>query len=52
MAKEVSMRTTIFDVLTAFALAATIAVSPVLWQVEQTTRVVGTVERIDGANLG
>ena len=45
------MRKTIFDVLTAFGLAAAIGVSPVLAQVEQTTRVVGTVERIDGTNL-
>ena len=45
------MRKTIFDILTAFGLAATIGVSPVWGQVEQTTRVVGTVERVDGANL-
>ena len=45
------MRTTIFDILTVFGLAAAIGVSPVLGQVEQTTRVVGTVERVDGANL-
>jgi hypothetical protein len=45
------MRATIFDILTVFGLAATIGVSPVWGQVEQTTRVVGTVERIDGANL-
>jgi len=45
------MRTTTFKVLTVFGLAATIAISPASGQVEQTTRVVGTVERIDGANL-
>jgi hypothetical protein len=45
------MRATIFDILTVFGLAATIGVSSVWGQVEQTTRVVGTVERIDGANL-
>jgi len=42
---------TIFDVLTVFGLAAAIGISPVWGQVEQTTRVIGTVERIDGANL-
>jgi len=42
---------TIFDVLTVFGLAAAIGISPVWGQVEQTTRVVGTVERTDGANL-
>jgi hypothetical protein len=47
----VHMRATMFNVLTGFALAATIGVSPLWGQVEQTTRVVGTVERIDGANL-
>ena len=45
------MRATIFDVLTVFGLAAAIGVSPVLGQVEQTTRVIGAVERVDGANL-
>ena len=45
------MRTTIFDVLSVLGLAVAIGVSPVLGQVEQTTRVVGTVERFDGANL-
>lgn len=45
------MRTTVFDLLTAFGLAATIGMSPVWGQVEQTTRVVGTVERVDGDNL-
>ena len=45
------MRTTICDFLTVFGLAAAIGISPVLGQVEQTTRVVGTVERVDGANL-
>jgi len=42
---------TIFDVLTIFGLAAAIGVSPAWGQVEQATRVAGTVERIDGANL-
>ncbi len=45
------MRTKILDILTVFGLAATIGVSPVLGQGEQTTRVIGTVERIDGENL-
>ena len=45
------MRTTIRDFLTVFGLAAAIGISPVLGQVEQTTRVLGTVERVDGANL-
>lgn len=45
------MRATIFDILTVFGLAAAIGVSPVLGQVEQTTRVIGAVERVDGANL-
>jgi hypothetical protein len=45
------MRTTVFDFLTVFALAATIGMSPVWAQVEQTTRVIGTVERVDDANL-
>jgi hypothetical protein len=45
------MRKTIFDILIVFALAATIGGSPAWGQVEQTTRVVGTVERVDGANL-
>lgn len=45
------MRKTIFNILTVFSLAATIGVLPVLGQVEQTTRVIGTVERVDGANL-
>ena len=45
------MRNTLFDVLTGFGLAATIAVSPALGQVPQTTRVVGTIERVDGANV-
>ena len=45
------MPKTIFDVLTVFGLAAAIGISPVWGQVEQTTRVIGTVERIDGANL-
>jgi len=37
--------------LTAFGFTATIALSPVWGQSEQTTRVVGTVDRVDGANL-
>ena len=45
------MRTTVFDLLMVFGLAGTIGVSPVWGQVEQTTRVIGTVERVDGANL-
>jgi hypothetical protein len=45
------MRKTIFDVLTAFGVAATIAVSPASAQIQQTTRVIGTIERVDGANL-
>jgi hypothetical protein len=45
------MRKTIFDILTVFGLAATIGVSPVWGQIQQTTRVVGTIERVDGANL-
>ena len=45
------MRKTRFATLTAFGLAAAIAVSPVLGQVGETTRVVGTVERVDGADL-
>ena len=45
------MRKTIFDVLTVFGLAATIAVSPASAQIQQTTRVIGTIERVDGANL-
>ena len=45
------MRTTILNSLTAFGLAAAIGVSPVLGQVEETTRVVGTVERVEGASL-
>lgn len=45
------MRTTIFDFLTIFGLTAAIGISPILGQVEQTTRVIGTVERVDGANL-
>ncbi len=45
------MRTTVFDLLTVFGLAATIGMSPVWGQVEQTTRVIGTIERVDGANL-
>ena len=45
------MRTTIFDFLTIFGLTAAIGISPVFGQVEQTTRVIGTVERVDGANL-
>ena len=45
------MHTTIFDILMVFSLTAAIGVSPVLGQVEQTTRVIGTVERVDGANL-
>lgn len=49
--EEAHMRTTIFDVLTVFGLAAAIGVSPALGQVEPTTRVIGTVERVDGANL-
>jgi hypothetical protein len=45
------MRMTIFDALAVFGLAATIAVAPASGQVQQTTRVVGTVERVDGASL-
>ena len=45
------MRKTMFDVLTVFGLAATIAVSPASAQIQQTTRVIGTIERVDGANL-
>jgi len=42
---------TIFHIVTVFGLAAAIGVSPAWGQIEQTTRVVGTIERIDGANL-
>jgi len=45
------MRTTVFIPLMAFSLAAAIGPLPAFAQVEQSTRVVGTVERIDGANL-
>jgi hypothetical protein len=45
------MRTTVFDILTVFGLAAAIVVAPASAQLEQATRVVGTVERVDGANL-
>ena len=45
------MPKTVFGSLTVFGFAVTIAVSPVWAQIEQTTRIVGTVERIDGANL-
>jgi hypothetical protein len=45
------MHATTFKILTVFGLAATIGVSPLWGQVEQATRVVGTVERIEGANL-
>ena len=45
------MQKTVLGSLTVFGFAATIAVSPVSGQVEQTTRVIGTIERVDGANL-
>jgi len=45
------MRTTMLIGLMAFGLAAAIGPPPVFAQVEQTARVVGTVERIEGANL-
>jgi hypothetical protein len=45
------MRTPVLDILKILCLAAAVAVAPALGQVEQTTRVVGTVERVDGANL-
>jgi hypothetical protein len=45
------MRKTFFDILTVVGLACTIGASPVMGQTEQTVRVVGTVERIDGTNL-
>jgi hypothetical protein len=43
--------TKILDSLMVFGFAATIAGSPAWGQSEQTVRVVGTVERVDGANL-
>ena len=45
------MPRTLFGCLTLFSFAAAMAVSPVWGQVEQTTRIVGTIERVDGANL-
>ena len=45
------MRKTIFAILMAFGVAGVIAVSPVRGQVGETIRVVGTVERVDGADL-
>jgi len=45
------MRTPVLDILKVLCLAASVAVAPALAQVEQTTRVVGTVERVDGTNL-
>jgi hypothetical protein len=45
------MRKTICDVLMVFGVAATMAVSPASGQIQQTTRVIGTIVRVDGANL-
>ena len=45
------MLKTIIRLLTISGLAATIGAAPTWAQVEQATRVVGTVERFDGANL-
>jgi uncharacterized protein DUF5666 len=45
------MRTTISEVLTTVGLAAAIAVSPVWGQGQQTTRIVGKIERVDGTTL-
>jgi hypothetical protein len=45
------MLKTIINILTVFGLAVASGVSPVWGQVEPTTRVVGTIERVDGANL-
>ena len=45
------MPKTLFGCLTVFSFAATMAGSPVWGQTEQTTRIVGTIERVDGTNL-
>lgn len=45
------MRKPLSDFIKIFCLAAVIGTAPALGQVEQTTRVVGTVERVDGSNL-
>lgn len=45
------MLKTKINLLAAVALAAASCVAPVWGQVESTTRLVGTVERVDGANL-
>ncbi len=45
------MHKAMINILTVCGLAATLGVAPVWGQVEPTTRVVGTVERVDGANL-
>lgn len=45
------MRKTMINILAGVGLAATVGVAPVWAQVEPATRVVGTVERVDGANL-
>ncbi len=45
------MRKTMFPALMAFGVAVTIAVAPVSGQIQQTTRVIGAIERIDGATL-
>ena len=45
------MRKMILGTLTAFGFAATIAASPVSGQTPQTTRVVGTIEKVEGASL-
>jgi len=51
ISKRFHVRTTISAILTAFGLAATIAISPVWGQGQQTTRLIGTIERVDGAKL-
>ena len=45
------MNKTMINILTVCGLAATLGVAPAWGQVEPTTRVVGTVERVDGVNL-
>lgn len=45
------MRKKIFNILTVSLFLASTGVSPVQGQVEQTTRIIGTVVRIDGGDL-
>ena len=51
MLKRLPVRKTMSDVLTLFGLATTIWISPVCGQAQQTVRLIGTIERVVGANL-